>query len=284
METKRLKHFCAVAELENLSRASELLGITHGGLHKSLRVLEDELGVSLTQAKGRGITLTQEGLEFYPKALEILKLVEEAMLRSQPPVELLVKLGGLEVFVPRMAELIHQDSLLKESSFELHEFSPGFLEQAILSETVDYGLTYIPVPTKGINFLEIKSFKMNTYCCNKDFLKKKPEEIPFVVPHSPAVMNPADIKNRDGWSESTFSRFEKFKTNSLSIALQFVRSGQACIFVPDFVATQSLEIPIPLKHLSGASDKKRSIYLVVREGQVEGKITKKISKLIRKYF
>ena len=55
METNRLKHFCVVVETASLTKAADLLGITHGGLHKSLRVLEGDLGFALTVGKGRGI-------------------------------------------------------------------------------------------------------------------------------------------------------------------------------------------------------------------------------------
>ncbi|MBL7546005.1 MAG: LysR family transcriptional regulator [Bdellovibrionaceae bacterium] len=52
METDRIRHFCTVYETESLTRAAELLGITHGGLHKSLKTLEADLGVKLTIPHG----------------------------------------------------------------------------------------------------------------------------------------------------------------------------------------------------------------------------------------
>jgi DNA-binding transcriptional LysR family regulator len=47
METQRLRHLCVVVETGGLREASRLLGISHSGLSKSLRLLEQELGVAL---------------------------------------------------------------------------------------------------------------------------------------------------------------------------------------------------------------------------------------------
>ena len=76
METNRIRQFCVVAETENIRKASELLGITHGGLSKSLQVLEREYGKKLLLPQGRGIALTDEGIAFYKRALLFLEEFE----------------------------------------------------------------------------------------------------------------------------------------------------------------------------------------------------------------
>ena len=65
METNRLKQFCTVKETGNLRKAANLLGISHSGLSKSMKALEEELGFPLFQSNGRGIVVTDEGLKLY---------------------------------------------------------------------------------------------------------------------------------------------------------------------------------------------------------------------------
>lgn len=44
MDTKRLRQFCAIAETGSLTKAAELLHITHSGFSKSMKLLQDDLG------------------------------------------------------------------------------------------------------------------------------------------------------------------------------------------------------------------------------------------------
>ena len=42
MDTNRLRQFCAIAELGSMTKASKLLHITHSGLSKSMKLLQEE--------------------------------------------------------------------------------------------------------------------------------------------------------------------------------------------------------------------------------------------------
>ncbi|MBU6499791.1 MAG: LysR family transcriptional regulator [Rhodospirillales bacterium] len=72
MDYRQLQLFRAVAERQNLSQAAEAVGITQPGLSKSLRGLQQELGVRLYSTRGRGIELTEAGRALLAHA----KLVE----------------------------------------------------------------------------------------------------------------------------------------------------------------------------------------------------------------
>ena len=99
METNRIKQFCTLVEIGSLTKTANLLGITHGGLHKSLRILENELGFALTISKGRGIEITERGREFYPSALEILRTIEKSLQKDSKPESAEYKIGSLEIFL-----------------------------------------------------------------------------------------------------------------------------------------------------------------------------------------
>lgn len=56
-----LRAFDAVARLGSLSRAADELHVTHGAVSRQLRLLEEQLGVSLLVKDGRGVKLTDAG-------------------------------------------------------------------------------------------------------------------------------------------------------------------------------------------------------------------------------
>ena len=61
MDIQKLKYFYATAQLEHITRASEILHISQPSLTQAIQSLEFELGVSLFERQGRRIILTQFG-------------------------------------------------------------------------------------------------------------------------------------------------------------------------------------------------------------------------------
>lgn len=61
MDIQKLKYFYTTAQLEHITRASEILHIAQPSLTQAIKSLEFELGVSLFERQGRRIILTQFG-------------------------------------------------------------------------------------------------------------------------------------------------------------------------------------------------------------------------------
>ena len=61
MDIQKLKYFYTTAQLEHITRASEILHISQPSLTQAIQALEFELGVSLFERQGRRIVLTQFG-------------------------------------------------------------------------------------------------------------------------------------------------------------------------------------------------------------------------------
>ena len=59
----RARAFLITAEEGSLSAAARALGMAQPALGRQVSALEDELGAVLFQRTGRGLTLTQSGLE-----------------------------------------------------------------------------------------------------------------------------------------------------------------------------------------------------------------------------
>ena len=85
MELRQLRHFIAVADELNFTRAAEHCNITQPALTRSIAALEDELGVLLLDRSKRQIQLTPSGQSFLEdarKAFEYVHLATQNVQRS----------------------------------------------------------------------------------------------------------------------------------------------------------------------------------------------------------
>jgi len=78
MDLRQLKYFVAVFEHGNLSRAAEHIPISQPALTRSVKMLEDELGVELFHRHARGAAPTPAGERFYHHAKSILAECDRA--------------------------------------------------------------------------------------------------------------------------------------------------------------------------------------------------------------
>jgi DNA-binding transcriptional LysR family regulator len=84
LESRRLRHFLAVYELGSIGRACEKLLLTQPALSKSIRQLEDELGVRLFDRTPMGVVPTVFGnaLALHAKSIEAQFRNAEAQINS----------------------------------------------------------------------------------------------------------------------------------------------------------------------------------------------------------
>ena len=80
MELSHLKYFYETAKLEHVSKAAEELHIVQPALTKSIKALENELGVKLFYQQGRNIKLSEYGKFLYEKLSHILTEIENLPL------------------------------------------------------------------------------------------------------------------------------------------------------------------------------------------------------------
>jgi DNA-binding transcriptional LysR family regulator len=77
MELRQLRHFLAVAEARNFSRAAETLHIAQPALSISIRKLEEEVGAKLLERGTRSTTLTEAGQIALDSARSALAHIDE---------------------------------------------------------------------------------------------------------------------------------------------------------------------------------------------------------------
>jgi DNA-binding transcriptional LysR family regulator len=83
VELRHLRYFVAVAEAENVSRASLKLHVSQPPLSRQIRDLEDELGFPLLKRTAKSISLTEAGRTFLNEARAVLQRVDEGVKKAR---------------------------------------------------------------------------------------------------------------------------------------------------------------------------------------------------------
>jgi len=83
MDSTLLKVFVAVANHKSISLGAKELEFTQSNVTLRIKQLEKNLGYSLFHRVPKGVILTYEGKKLYPYAIEIVRKVEEAILKMR---------------------------------------------------------------------------------------------------------------------------------------------------------------------------------------------------------
>lgn len=84
MRFETLRYFTEIAESKSLAAAARRLFISHQGLSKAIRQMEQELGVELFTRSGRGLELTEAGRAIAPCVDECLSSYDRLKAAVEP--------------------------------------------------------------------------------------------------------------------------------------------------------------------------------------------------------
>jgi DNA-binding transcriptional LysR family regulator len=285
MDIDRVRYFQVFSETGSLVRASEILHISQPALSKALRLLEKEVHLKLLESDGRGLKLTRQGEEFKKLSAPLLKQwmdLSKSVISSQDIQP--TRIGSFEVFTTYF--LRHLTSFIKLEALELHELTPGKLEEAIMSDRVDIGITYNPIPKKGVDFVEVGKIRMGIYGL-KSFEDKDWASLPFVIPLNPGEGTPSKVMGLDGWPEHRYERIIHYKVGMMESAMELMRQGVCVGYMPSFIIEihnqivipslrlMELDCPVPVK------ERKQSVFLVQKSGRSESPLYRNIAKCLR---
>jgi DNA-binding transcriptional LysR family regulator len=288
MDMTKIRYFAVVAEAGSLRRASELLQVSPAALSRAIKQLEGELGEELFVPSGRGIAITDRGRLLQQRAGRLLGEYEAflADARGREQASDTLRVGTFEIFSTHfMGWAI--DRHLPGRSVLLREVIPAELEGALLNREVDVGITYIPVPHEGLDFLKTASQETGIYGRRGTFTDTPFEKLPFCVPLSPVSGAALPVGGLDGWPLNGASRHVRFQVHLLETALNVAARGQGVLFCPPFVVKlynalvrkqyQLERLPYP----RGMKPVTMDIYLVKRRSSPEGEDMQLLAKALR---
>jgi DNA-binding transcriptional LysR family regulator len=147
IELRHLRYFIAVAEELNFRRAAERVHIDQTPLARTIRDLEDRLGVQLFVRSARKLRLTPAGLRLLKEARKIFirierthRAVRDTDARFRAPLRIGVADG---IAQPKLAEcLLRWREVAPEIPVELTDFRTPELADALQREELDAGFSF----------------------------------------------------------------------------------------------------------------------------------------------
>lgn len=223
MDFRILRYFLTVAKEQSFTKAAEQLHITQPTLSRQLAALEEELGVSLFIRSGRNITLTDEGILFKRRALEILDLEERTLEELKGTDELIagtVTVGcGEFTVIETLAEIC---KIYKEKyplvQIAIHTATADTIYEMMNKGLVDVGLFMEPVDTEGLDYIRIMdsdhwvvSMRPDDPLAEKEYIEKQDLlEKPLILPERMGVQS--ELAN---WFGKDFNKIQIAFTSNL---------------------------------------------------------------------
>lgn len=164
MELRHLRYFVAVAEAENISRASLKLHVSQPALSRQIRDLEDELGFPLLERSAKSVRLTAAGRVFLAGSRAVLQRVEDSVKAAR--VVASGQRGELHVgYAPTLTVRILPPTLRAFQAatpgvrVKLHDLSTEEMLAGVREAKLQLAFTVRPSPgaLRGLRFKEVTS-------------------------------------------------------------------------------------------------------------------------------
>ncbi len=191
MEIRLLKYFLAVANEENITRASEKLHISQPSLSIQLKELEKELGKELLIRGKRKVSLTEEGVILRRRAEEIISLLEKTEKEigsNLNNIEGEITIGGF----PSSTILKSASNLRKKHKrvkFNFYSGDAEYICEQIDHGNIDFAILLEPVDATKYDYLSLPEnsewgiiMKSNCEFAQKEFITREDfKSLPIIL-------------------------------------------------------------------------------------------------------
>lgn len=234
-----LTYFLEVANLLNLSRAAETLGISQPSLTLAMQRLEASVGTAILIRQKRGVTLTKAGKQLQTHTRQLLAQwdnIKSAALASTNAVQGCFTIGchpsvalySLPHFLP---QLLATNPKLE---IKLHHESSRKITEKVISFAIDVGIVINPVKHPDLVVKTISDDLITLWKAPKKFLNND------VLICDPDLLQTQSIFKKMKKQGLVFNRI--IHTNNLEVILELTANGCGIGILPANIARlKSLE-------------------------------------------
>ncbi|WP_245501396.1 LysR family transcriptional regulator [Lichenibacterium minor] len=165
IDIRELRTFVTVVRGGSVSRAAEELNVAQPALSRQLKKLEEELGVTLLDRHGRGVTVTRAGSLLLARAEALL--AEFAGIGPAVRASDDVVAGHVTLGVPPAAGLLIAPAVFRSfrarwpaATLQIREGISSLLEEWLLDGRLDVAVLHNPPPLDGIALQPILQERM----------------------------------------------------------------------------------------------------------------------------
>ena len=153
LNSKKLMYFIAVAEEMHFGRAASRLAISQPPLTNQIKMLEEDLGVSLFKRSTRSMTLTKEGASLYEHAKKIIADIDNCKsvvkrVKQDQEIILGVLHAHTYTFLPDLLRYVF--SRHPDLSIRIVEYTTSEQIKTIRDKKIDLGIIREPIEFPGI--------------------------------------------------------------------------------------------------------------------------------------
>ena len=240
VDTHRLRYFLRIAEEGSISRAANVLGVAQPALSRQVRLLEEDLGVTLFRRTARGVQLTEEGERLRATTAAPLRQLELAMRYVGSPLARIER--GLHVGLPPTAACVLAAPLLDslgaafpKVDFQVSVANTDTLVESMLKGAIDIAVID-PMPDGRLFYQELLVEDLVAVGGPTSALQPG-HAIEFAeLANHPLILPGSQIGIRNT-VENTALRLKlklisRFATDSLQVAKDLIAAGQGYGVLP----------------------------------------------------
>lgn len=283
MELKQLEYFQTIVNMGSISAAARSLHMTQPPLSYQMKMLEEELHVSLFVRGTKKITLTNAGKTLYEQANKILLLTDvtkREVIRSSQSRTL--HIGMTPSTVSMMADYLKKFSVLYPNiHFDIHEGSTFTMKEQLENHQINVTTLRTPVVLKNCE----------TYCLSEEKLlvmankENKIFERTTSIHLSELVDQPLILSHR--YRQYTLSAFERKGLNcdiycaceDARTAITLAEKGLGIAILPSSMMNMSNQL---IGYEINDADFSTKILLAWQKGQIPDEVQLFLDMIIQK--
>jgi DNA-binding transcriptional LysR family regulator len=165
MELGQLAAFTATAELKNMTKAAQKLNLSLSALSTQIKLLEEELNVTLFSRQARGVELTHEGATLLESAIAVndtVQSIKRQAMRMQKEMKGSINLGvnTNPVFLRIQTINTAFSKAMPDISLRFAVSESGKTPQMLRSGDLDLGFSYGRFADKDIHTIDLLRVKL----------------------------------------------------------------------------------------------------------------------------
>lgn len=175
MNLQQLEYFQEIARTQNMTKSAERLHISQPALSATLKALENELGVSLFDRKGRALVLNHTGQEFLLNVNSIFSILNRCwqhakIAQNDPQTEIVIGAMGAEtVLIPKIDQFTRT-----HPNVGFRIVSRNIMSGQNANDTVDFLVSSDPLDHQGRAMTELDSTSLMAVLPLTDPLANQP--------------------------------------------------------------------------------------------------------------
>lgn len=296
MKLEYIRSFIGVVNYKSFSLAARYLFLSQPTISAHIKRIEEELGVQLLVRSTKDVILSEEGLTFYPYAVQLLETEKEALIRlnkeSQPERGLVTvatsSVPGNYIFPGFLANFQNKSQGI---TFRILEGDSEDILQKVMHFEAELGMGGIKSTTGKLHCETLFEDEIILITPNKEKYRNLNGNFPISL-----LKKELFITRETGSGTKTVTdnieRELKLNVQSLRVAAQVesaemvrraVEAGTGVAFISQIAARESLENKKVLEFRFPEVQAKRLLYLVYHKERVLSPVAKSVIRHLREY-